>query len=264
VRNAAGGLGDWMHLNSASALGPNRWFDSGDHRFHPDNIIWSSRNANIMAIIDKKTGTIVWRLGPDYSGTDALKRMGWVIGQHHAHMIPAGLPGAGDILVFDNGGQAGYGAPNPGSPTGMGNALRDYSRVLEFDPVTLDIVWTTAPSQPGRSAGGRRGSRIYSNFISSAQRLPNGNTMITEGAGGRLLELTPGYEIVWEYVSPFFERRMGLNSVYRAYRLPYEWAPQAGRPTEKEVPRLDNSRFRVPGSTVQKRSKLTRVKSSFS
>ena len=45
-------------------------------------------------------------------------------------MIPRGLPGEGNILIYDNGGWAGYYAPNPGSPTGIRGALRDYSRVL--------------------------------------------------------------------------------------------------------------------------------------
>ena len=52
-------------------------------------------------------------------------------------MIPKGLPGEGNLLVFDNGGEGGYGTPNPGALTGVNNARRDYSRVLEFNPVTL-------------------------------------------------------------------------------------------------------------------------------
>ena len=258
-RNVAGSPGDWMHLNSMSALGPNNWFDSGDERFHPDNIIWSSRNANIIAIIDKKMGNIVWKLGPDYSGTEQLKKMGWIIGQHHAHMIPRGLPGEGNILVFDNGGQAGYGSPNPGSPTGMGNGLRDYSRVLEFDPTTLEVVWSNTPVEPGRRDGPQAGFRIYSSNISSAQRLPNGNTMVTEGAGGRIFEVTREYEIVWEYVSPYFSRERHMNAVYRAYRLPYSWVPQIDRPREIGLKRVDNSRFRVPGSPATRRHKVTRI-----
>jgi len=55
-------------------------------------------------------------------------------------MIPKVLPGAGNILVFDNGGAAGFGPPNSGSPTGEWNVLRDHSRVLELNPVTLEIV----------------------------------------------------------------------------------------------------------------------------
>jgi hypothetical protein len=262
TRNVAGGHGDWMHLNSMSTLGPNRWFDAGDVRFHPDNIIWDARNANIIAIIDKKTGKIVWRLGPDYSVSEQHHKLGWIIGQHHAHLIPRGLPGEGNILLYDNGGSAGYGSPNPGSPNGVGNALRDHSRVLEFDPVTLDIVWSNTPTSVGKHSGPPkpRGFSIYSSFISSAQRLLNGNTLITEGAGGRLFEVTPGYEIVWEYVSPFYNKKMFGNAVYRSYRVPYEWVPQVERPVEKAIPRADNSKFRVPGSSVQRSHRITRVK----
>jgi hypothetical protein len=39
MRDAGGGVGDWIHINSISTLGPNKWFDQGDSRFHPDNII---------------------------------------------------------------------------------------------------------------------------------------------------------------------------------------------------------------------------------
>ena len=47
-------------------------------------------------------------------------------------------------------------------------------------------------------------SRFYSPFISSAQRLPNGNTLITEGSGGRMIEVTADHRIVWEYISPYW------------------------------------------------------------
>ncbi len=50
----SGVAGDWMHINAMSTLGPNRWYDAGDKRFHPDNIIWDSRQANIIAIIDRQ------------------------------------------------------------------------------------------------------------------------------------------------------------------------------------------------------------------
>jgi hypothetical protein len=138
--NEQRGSADWLHINSMSTLGPNKWYDAGDQRFHPDNIIWSSRAANIIGITDKKSSKIVWRVGPDYTATPALQALGQIVGQHHPHMIPKSLPGEGNILVFDNGGWAGYGAPNPIAVTGGGNAQRDYSRVIEFDPVTLKIV----------------------------------------------------------------------------------------------------------------------------
>jgi hypothetical protein len=261
VRDVFGKPGDWMHLNSMSALGPNRWFNSGNESFHPDNIIWSSRNSNIIAIIDKETGNIVWQLGPDYSTTEKLKKMGWIIGQHHAHMIPKGLPGAGNILVFDNGGQAGYGAPNPGAPNGVNNAIRTNSRVLEFDPVTLELVWSSNPPWT-RGGGPPRGLNIFSGHISSAQRLPNGNTMITEGAVGRIFEITTSYDIVWEYVSPYFNKIRNVNEVYRAYRLPYSWIPQINKPVEKAVPRVDIKKFRVPGFLPGQPAKATKIKNS--
>ena len=189
--------GDWMHVNSMSALGPNKWFDGGDARFHPDNIIWSSREANIIAITDKESGKVVWVIGPDFNASRALKKLGWIIGKHHVHLIPRGLPGEGNLLIFDNGGWAGYGAPNPGAPMGIKNALRDYSRVLEIDPLTLEIAWQYTPVE----AGCRMpfdANRFYSPIVSAAQRLPNGNTLITEGTGGRLIEVTPDHRIVWE------------------------------------------------------------------
>jgi hypothetical protein len=72
--------------------------------------------------------------------------------------------------------------------------------------------------------------------------------MITEGANGRIFEVTPEYEITWEYISPYFSDNMATNLIYRAYRVPYEWIPQLERPEEKAVPRLDSSQFRVPGN----------------
>jgi hypothetical protein len=239
--------GDWMHINSMSTLGPNKWYDAGDERFHPDNIIWDGRNTNISAIIDKKTGNIVWQIGPDFNATPELKKLGWIIGQHHAHMIPRGLPGEGNIMIFDNGGWGGYGAPNPGSPTGERNALRDYSRVIEIDPTTLEITWQYGPAEAGLVQP-VDANRFYSPFISSAQRLPNGNTLICEGSGGRLIEVTPEHEIVWEYINPYISMELPFNMVYRAYRVPYEWVPQLEKPEEQAIERVEIQNFRVPGA----------------
>lgn len=258
MRSAGGGMGDWMHINSMSLLGPNKWFDAGDERFHPDNIIWDARESNIIAIIDKKTGKVVWKVGPDYNKSKELKRLGWIIGQHHAHMIPRGLPGEGNILVFDNGGWGGYGAPNPGSPTGRLNALRDYSRVLEFDPTTLEIVWQYTPVEAGYLHP-VDSNRFYSPFISGAQRLPNGNTLITEGSGGRIIEVTSDHELVWEYISPYWGKQMKINMVYRAYRVPYDWVPQLDVPKEVPIEPIDVTTFRVPGAAPIGRRKETIV-----
>ncbi|WP_169053634.1 aryl-sulfate sulfotransferase [Alteraurantiacibacter aquimixticola] len=242
MRNAIRRLGtrdafDWFHVNSATWLGPNRWYDAGDERFHPDNVIISSRQANVIAIIGRD-GSIVWRIGPDFSASLAEQAIGQIIGQHHAHFIPKGLPGAGNLLVFDNGGSAGYGDPTAVSPTGNAVMQRPTSRVLEIDPVTLEVVWTYA------------GANFYSFNISGAQRLQNGNTLITEGAPGRVFEVTSEGDIVWEYMNGPSEGYGGLNAVYRAYRLPYDWIPQLDRPEEVAIARPEPGSFHVPG-TVQ-------------
>lgn len=249
MRPAGGGMGDWLHINSVSLLGPNKWYDNGDERFNPENIIWDSREANILAIVEKKSGKIVWKVGPYYNQSEELKKLGWIIGQHHVHMIPKGLPGEGNILIFDNGGWAGYGSPNPVSPTGRQNARRDYSRILEINPITLEIVWKYTPKEAGLIEP-LDSSRFYSPFVSSTQRLSNGNTLITEGSDGRIFEVTADHEIVWEYINPYKgqDQLVGMNMVYRAYRVPYEWIPQLEKQTEIEIERIDIKNFRIPGS----------------
>ncbi len=239
--------GDWAHINSMSTLGPNKWFDAGDERFHPDNIIVDCRDLNISLIISKKTGKIVWKLGPYYDTTPELIALDWIIGQHHVHMIPRGLPGEGNILIYDNGGWAGYDAPNPGSPTGTNAALRDYSRVLEIDPTNFKIVWQYTPKEAGFLIP-LDAQRFYSGFISSAQRLPNGNTLIDEGSNGRVFEVTQDHEIVWEFICPYKGDVMPMNMVYRAYRVPYEWVPQLPKQEESPIAPIDTQHFRVPGA----------------
>jgi hypothetical protein len=239
IRNAAavggkgrGGAFDWLHINSATYVGPNRWFDQGDTRFAPNNVIISSREASIIAIVGRD-GSIVWRMGPDFSASRELRAIRQIIGQHHAHLIPKGLPGAGNLLVFDNGGSSGYGFAGPIAPDGRGAFARATSRVLEINPVTLELVWSyTNP-------------RFFSTNISGAQRLSNGNTLITAGAGGRLFEVTPKNEIVWEYMFPLFGAN-GANAVYRSYRVPYGWIPQLTAPKEQRVTPPAPGDFRVP------------------
>jgi hypothetical protein len=231
--NATRGSFDWVHLNSATYVGPNHWYDEGDKRFAPNNVIVSSREASFVAIV-ARDGSIVWQLGPDFSVSPELRAMRQIIGQHHAHVIPKGLPGAGNLMVFDNGGPSGYGLPSPIAPNGTGIYARATSRVLEIDPVALKLVWSY--TSPG----------FFATNISGAQRLPNGNTLITEGPDGRLFEVTREGTIVWEYVFPLFTGARSTNSVYRAYRIPYEWIPQIERPAERAVTPPPAGEFRVP------------------
>jgi hypothetical protein len=95
------------------------------------------------------------------------------IGQHDPDLLPNG-----NMLLFDNVGDFGD---------------RGDSRVIEFNPETYEIVWSYA---------GSADHPFQSVLRSDQQRLANGNTLITESDGGRLLEVTRDGEIVWEYVNP--------------------------------------------------------------
>lgn len=247
VRNTSNA--DYLHANNIAVLGPNRWFRAGDQRFNPDNVLIDFRNANFTVIIDKKTGKVVWSLGPHYpehdKGRQIPRPVDQISGQHDVHLIPEELPGAGNLLVFDNQGEGGY-PPVPLSVTGG-------SRVLEIDPIKKEIVW----EYDGESSG-KPGWTFLSTFISSARRLPNGNTLIDEGYDGRFFQVTPKGEIVWEYVSPYFGSLYGnvpgvkpgipSNWVYRAQPVPYDWAPAGTPHSEKAVIPPALAEFRVPAT----------------
>ena len=257
------GCAQKLFFNNINWLGPNRWYDAGDQRFHPENIIADSPLLNIIVIISRKTGEIVWRVGPEYTSTPALKKLGQMMYLHHAHIIPKGLPGAGNILVFDSGGQSGLGAPNPNSLTGVFNTARHWSRIVEFNPITLEIVWgysavdggVRMPLLKGFGAYKSGGDhRFFSYNMGSAQRLPNGNTLITESQYGRVFEVTPEGEIVWEFIHP------EDGKVYRTYRIPYDWIPQLERPIEKAVIPPPNKEFRIaPVGDNRNPSKETKI-----
>ena len=124
---------------------------------------------------------------------------------------PERSAGGGESAGFDTGASSGYGFASPIAPDGTGAFARATSRVLKINPVTLDLVWSyTNP-------------RFFSTNISSAQRLPNGNTLVTAGAGGCIFEVTREGIIVWEYMYPLFSGANASNAVYRAYRVPYGW-----------------------------------------
>jgi len=110
-----GSSGDWTHINTVQALPENRHYDVGDKRFRPGNILLTSRNLSLIFIVDKETKEIVW----EYEGTYA----GGLAGPHEAHMIEKGLPGEGNVLIFDNG------APPLRSRAHVGRSF-----VLEIDP----------------------------------------------------------------------------------------------------------------------------------
>ena len=238
------GQGDLFHINCASYVGPNHWYDEGDERFNPENIIMDSRECNIMFIVSHETGEIVWQVGPDFTDTLEKRIFGTIVGPHHTHMIPKGLPGEGHIMVYDNGGWAGYGAPNQFSKIGLKVSRRDGSRVVEFDPTTLEIVWECKGEEIGATDAPFTTHYFYSPLTSDAQRLPNGNTFICEGTSGRFMEFTPDNELVWEYNYP----HLGSGLIYRAYRIPYDWVPQLPEQEEVAIERIDNTEYVLPGA----------------
>lgn len=92
------------------------------------------------------------------------------------------------------------------------------SEVVELDPFTQEVVW----SYPGDAA-----IPFYSATCGSSQRLPNGNTLITESDNGRAIEVTPDRRIVWEFINP---HRAGENNeliatLYEMIRLPADFSP---------------------------------------
>jgi hypothetical protein len=242
----------YLEMNSIKSLGPNRWHRADQSTtFNPDNILFSSRKANVVGLIDKSTGKIVWRLGPyfdaepgaehDRINAHSLPRpLDQISGQHNPHMIAEGLPGAGNILLFDNQGGAGY------PPAALG--IYAGSRVLEIDPRTKQIVWQYTAEDSGRPSW-----TFHSSFVSNAQRLPNGNTLITEGMRGRLFQVTPSGEIAWEYFSPYealavagepevqvvtvpgVDRLSLTRLVYRSQAVPSGWVPQDVALADRDV-----------------------------
>jgi len=148
------------------------------------NLLVSFRNISTVIMIERASGKIVWELG------------GPPLAQQHD---PRPLPN-GNVLIFDNGTHR---RDNPAT----------FSRVIEVDPRTSEIVWEYTDQSL---------FEFFSPYISGAQRLPNGNTLICEGVHGRIFEVTPARDVVWEYVSPFFfdeSGRPGVNNwVFRAFR----------------------------------------------
>ncbi|MFF2503768.1 arylsulfotransferase family protein [Streptomyces sp. NPDC058067] len=154
------------------------------------NILASLRSVSAVVVISRATGEILWRSEP---GT---------VSQQHA---PTELE-SGSFLVFDNG----VFRPHCDVP---------YSRVVEIEPSSGKVVWEY--HDPAREF-------FFAPFMGSAQRLPNGNTLVTDSPSGRLFEVTRDGYLCWEYVVPYFagyreSEVRGLfpsepNAVFRSYR----------------------------------------------
>jgi len=196
-------LSDWTHINTIAPLPENKWYDQGDKRFKPGNIIVNPRNLDIVYIIDKETKEVVWEWTHRYKG-----------GLSHCHepeMIEKGIPGEGNIILFDN-------ALFPRDRRHCGQSM-----VIELDPVTKEIVWKYETEGYGSV-------KFFSKTMATQKRLPNGNTFISEDNTGRMFQVNPNGKIVWEYVN-----RTILN---RPAPIPYDYCPQFKafpKPSERPV-----------------------------
>ncbi len=188
---------DWLHANSV------------DYNPELDQIVISVRQFGELWIIDHSTTTE--EAASDGGGTsgmggDILYRWGnpeayraggpedqQLFLQHDAQWITPGLPGEGNLLMFNN---------EAGRPEGL---LR--SSIEEIVP-PVDSSGSY-PLTPGEAYGPAEpvwsysnGEEFYSSIISGVGRLANGNTLITSGVPGTIFEVTPEGETVWKYVNP--------------------------------------------------------------
>jgi hypothetical protein len=177
---------DFMHTNSIDVLEPA--IADKFPMFKPGYMLLSLRNINFLVMLDPASKKIVW------AGSGPWKA------QHSASFLANG-----NILLFDNKGQFA--------------GKKTYSRVVEFNPATLQTTWvyTGSEKQP-----------LYSDMVGRVQRLPNGNTLVAESYKARIFELTPDQKIVWSYkLKKESEEKENefLEGIFTAYRYSSEDLP---------------------------------------
>jgi len=153
-------LADPLHTNSVHVITEeeSRRFAFG----RAGQLLVSFREPSAIGVVDLDEGRLVWAAKAYWTG------------QHDPQILDNG-----NILLFDNRG-------NFRKPEGR-------SRVIEFNPATMELVWQYR---------GTAESPLESDIRSYSQRLRNGNTLITESNGGRILEVNADQDIVWEYTNP--------------------------------------------------------------
>lgn len=181
------------------------------------------------------------------TATSGHKQMG---GAHDVHWIRPGLPGAGHLMVFNNGQYLYQRTPgssileiNPfldanGRDTGKyvnppeaGYRRETYDHDTHNEPrlVSNQIVWSY------RSVNNHG---FFSHIGGSGQRLPNGNTLICSDTEGHFFEVTAQGQLAWEYINPV--TRQGAvtelpdalpmtNSVFRVLRYAPDYPGLKGR-----------------------------------
>ncbi len=165
--NGAGGS-DWTHINSV------------DYNAETDQILVSVRSFSEYWVIDHSNASegIVARVGNPSAYNGAGEQI--LFSQHDAQWIDDSAPGAGNILVFNN---------------GQNRTVGNYSSVDEFCHAGANCSVGELVSSYYEGPTGD----FYANHISGAQRLENGNTLVCEGTEGRLFEYNASNEIVWEF-----------------------------------------------------------------
>ena len=224
-------------LNSNNSNATRDWnhFNSIDYNESLDQILISVRNSDEIWIIDHSTTTeeAASHEGGLYGrGGDILYRWGnasayergevndqKLFGQHGAHWIKDGLTDAGKIMIFNN---------------GNGRPGTDYSTVEILVPpqdanggYIISDATPFGPEEPEWIYGDQTGENFYSIYLSNAQRLVNGNTLINAGSPGRIFEIDPERNTVWQYEIPLFGDfpatqgdNINNNSNFRAYKYP--------------------------------------------
>lgn len=191
---------DWIHFNGLA------------YNAELDQIIVSSRELSEIYIIDHSTtaaeaastkggkqgkgGDFLWRWGNPQAyqrGTSADRKL---FGQHNPQWIAKGLPGTGNVLVFNNGDER---------PDGMYSTIEELQTPVSSTGAYTQPTSNTATFAPASSVWTYKATpatSFFANRISSAQRLPNGNTLICEGTKGNFFEVTPTGTSVWQYRNP--------------------------------------------------------------
>jgi len=185
------GAASWNHLNGIA-------YDA-----ERDHVVVSSRHFNELWVIDHRTttkeargkkGDLIGRFGNPEAygmGTAADRTLFF---QHDPEVIAPGMRGAGRYLVFNNGDSEGraYSTVDEIVPERRGRRFVRNDGVYE-SRIEQVVPHATAASQP-----------FFAGFVSGAQRLPNGNTLVTDGPVGRVFEVTRAGTKVWEYTNDHF------------------------------------------------------------
>jgi hypothetical protein len=207
--------GNWTHFNAV------------DYNAELDQIIVSVHTFSEFWIIDHSTSTAEaagHAGGKRGKGGDLLYRWGnpqtyragkvvdrKLFHQHNAHWIPKGLPGAGNVLIFNNG---------LARPDGAFTSLEEVK--LPVDAVGAYPRQAGAPFGPEKAVWtytSPNKTDFYSPIISGAQRLANGNTLVCAGTSSTVFEITPKGDVVWKFMNPIFGGFTGFApSLFRAYR----------------------------------------------